>query len=30
MLGEVLSGTKEPEGALDDAWARVMDAYAKL
>jgi multiple sugar transport system substrate-binding protein len=30
MMGEVLSGTKEPEAALDDAWARVMDAYAKL
>ena len=30
MMGEVLSGTKEPEAALDDAWARAMDAYAKL
>jgi len=30
MMGEVLSGTKEPEAALDDAWARVNDAYAKL
>jgi len=30
MMGEVLSGTKEPEAALDDAWARVMDTYAKL
>jgi multiple sugar transport system substrate-binding protein len=30
MMGEVLSGTKEPEAALDDAWARVNDAYSKL
>jgi multiple sugar transport system substrate-binding protein len=30
MMGEVLSGTKEPEAALDDAWARVNDAYTKL
>jgi multiple sugar transport system substrate-binding protein len=30
MMGEVLSGSKEPEAALDDAWARVMDAYQKL
>jgi multiple sugar transport system substrate-binding protein len=30
MMGEVLSGAKEPEAALNDAWARVMDAYAKL
>ena len=29
LLGEVLSGAKEPEAALDDAWNRVMDAYAK-
>jgi multiple sugar transport system substrate-binding protein len=29
MMGEVLSGTKEPEAALDDAWQRVMDAYNK-
>jgi multiple sugar transport system substrate-binding protein len=29
MMGEVLSGSKEPEAALDDAWARVMDAYNK-
>jgi len=29
MMGEVLSGTKEPEAALDDAWNRVMDAYNK-
>jgi multiple sugar transport system substrate-binding protein len=30
MMGEVLSGSKEPEAALDDAWARVNDAYSKL
>jgi multiple sugar transport system substrate-binding protein len=30
MMGEVLSGSKEPEVALDDAWARVMEAYNKL
>ncbi len=30
MMGEVLAGTKEPEAALDDAWARVNDAYSKL
>jgi len=30
MLGEVLSGTKEPEAALEDAWARVNDAYARM
>ncbi|MCT7378058.1 extracellular solute-binding protein [Chelativorans salis] len=30
MMGEVLSGTKEPEAALDGAWNRVMDAYGKL
>lgn len=30
MMGEVLSGIKEPEQALDDAWARVNEAYAKL
>ncbi|WP_159592592.1 extracellular solute-binding protein [Chelativorans xinjiangense] len=30
MMGEVLSGTKEPEAALDGAWNRVMDAYAKM
>jgi multiple sugar transport system substrate-binding protein len=29
MMGEVLSGSKEPEAALDDAWQRVMDAYTK-
>jgi multiple sugar transport system substrate-binding protein len=30
MMGEVLSGTKAPEAALDDAMARVNDAYSKL
>lgn len=30
MMGEVLSGSKEPEAALDDAWNRVMDAYNKM
>jgi multiple sugar transport system substrate-binding protein len=30
MLGEVLSGAKEPEAALDDAWGRVMEAYERL
>ena len=30
MMGEVLSGAKDPEAALKDAWARVMDAYQKL
>jgi multiple sugar transport system substrate-binding protein len=30
MMGESLSRTKEPEAALKDAWARVMDAYQKL
>ena len=30
MMGEVLSGAKQPEAALDDAWKRVNDAYAKL
>jgi multiple sugar transport system substrate-binding protein len=29
MMGEVLSGSKEPEAALDDAWQRVMEAYNK-
>ncbi len=29
MMGEVLSGTKEPAAALDDAWKRVMAAYNK-
>lgn len=29
MMGEMLSGSKEPEAALDDAWQRVMDAYDK-
>jgi multiple sugar transport system substrate-binding protein len=30
MMGEVLSQSKEPEAALDDAWNRVMSAYEKL
>jgi multiple sugar transport system substrate-binding protein len=30
MMGEVLSGSKPPEQALDDAWKRVMDAYGKM
>lgn len=30
MLGEVLSGTREPEAALDAAWEQVMDAYERL
>jgi multiple sugar transport system substrate-binding protein len=30
MMGEVLSGSKKPEEALDGAWSRVMDAYKKL
>ncbi len=30
MMGEVLSGSKAPDAALDDAWARVSDAYSKL
>jgi multiple sugar transport system substrate-binding protein len=30
MMGEVLSGAKAPEAALDDAWNRVNDAYAKM
>jgi multiple sugar transport system substrate-binding protein len=29
MMGEVLSGSKEPEAALDGAWDRVMSAYNK-
>ncbi len=29
MMGEVLSGSKEPEAALDGAWDRVMAAYSK-
>ena len=29
MMGEVLSGTKEPDDALDGAWQRVMAAYNK-
>jgi multiple sugar transport system substrate-binding protein len=30
MMGEVLTGSKEPEAALDDAWAQVMDAYERM
>lgn len=30
MIGEVLSGAKEPEAALDDAWAAVMGAYERM
>jgi multiple sugar transport system substrate-binding protein len=30
MMGEVLTGAKTPEAALDDAWAAVNDAYSKL
>ena len=30
MMGEVLSGTKQPEAALDDAWTQVMDAYGRM
>jgi multiple sugar transport system substrate-binding protein len=30
MMGEVLSGSREPEAALDGAWNRVMDAYGKM
>ncbi|MBI3962434.1 MAG: extracellular solute-binding protein [Deinococcus sp.] len=29
-IGEVLTGTKSPEQALDDAWARVLEAYQSL
>ena len=29
MMGEVLSGSKSPEEALDGAWQRTMDAYNK-
>ena len=29
MMGEVLSGSKAPEAALDGAWERAMDAYNK-
>ena len=29
MMGEVLSGAKSPEEALDGAWQRTMDAYNK-
>jgi multiple sugar transport system substrate-binding protein len=30
MMGEVLSGSKSPEDALDGTWNRVMDAYKKM
>jgi hypothetical protein len=30
MMGEVLSGSKAPEAALDDAWNRVQTAYKKM
>ena len=30
MMGDVLTGAKEPEQALDDAWKAVNDAYAKM
>ena len=30
MMGDVLSGAKAPEAALDDAWKAVNDAYAKM
>lgn len=30
MIGEVLSQTKEPEQALDDAWAAVNEAYGRM
>ncbi len=30
MMGDVLTGTKPPEQALDDAWKAVNDAYAKM
>ena len=29
MMGEILSGSKAPEEALDHAWRQVMDAYDK-
>ena len=29
MMGEVLSGSKSPEEALDGAWQRTMEAYNK-
>lgn len=29
MMGEVLSGSKSPEEALDGAWERTMTAYSK-
>jgi multiple sugar transport system substrate-binding protein len=30
MMGDVLSGSKTPEAALDDAWNRVQTAYKKM
>jgi multiple sugar transport system substrate-binding protein len=30
MMGDVLTGAKPPEQALDDAWRAVNDAYAKM
>jgi multiple sugar transport system substrate-binding protein len=30
MMGEVLSQSKEPEQALDDAWAAVMEAHSRM
>ena len=30
MMGDVLTGAKPPEAALDDAWKAVNDAYAKM
>lgn len=30
MMGDVLTGAKPPEQALDDAWKAVNDAYAKM
>ena len=30
MIGEVLTGAKEPEQAVDDAARRVEDAYQRL
>jgi multiple sugar transport system substrate-binding protein len=30
MMGDVLTGAKQPEQALDDAWKAVNDAYAKV
>jgi hypothetical protein len=30
MMGDVLTGAKPPEQALDDAFKAVNDAYAKM